>query len=149
VVYSDTQHLWPALGGILRRLTEEERVPTDQIAVLTPLLRIKSALLDSSLSGAPQLTDSLPVQPGQAYCTTIHRFKGLERAVILLAGIGQRLTQENHDLNSLLYVGCSRARHHLIVLVPENADRRVQKAFASYKNELTPNHDPATDRDPA
>jgi hypothetical protein len=57
--------------------------------------------------------------------------------------------QEDHDLNSLLYVGCSRARHHLIVLMPENADRRVQKAFTSYKKELTPNHDPATDRDPA
>ncbi len=149
VVYSDTQHLWPALGGILRRLIEEERVPTDEIAVLTPLVRIKSALLDSSLSGGPQLTDTLPVQPGQVYCTTIHSFKGLERAVILLAGIGQRLTQEDHDLNSLLYVGCSRARHHLIVLMPENADRRVQKAFTSYKKELTPNHDPATDRDPA
>jgi ATP-dependent exoDNAse (exonuclease V) beta subunit len=137
VVYSDAQYLWPALGGVLRRLTEEERVPTDQIAVLTPLLRIKSALLSSSLSGEPQLTDALPVQLGQVYCTTIHSFKGLERAVIILAGIGQRLTQEEHDLNSLLYVGCSRARHHLIVLMPENADRRVQKAFAAARSGKT------------
>jgi superfamily I DNA/RNA helicase len=64
-------------------------------------------------------------------CTTIHSFKGLERAVIILAGIGQRLTQEDHDLNSLLYVGCSRARHHLIVLMPEKAGRRVRKVFAA------------------
>jgi hypothetical protein len=41
------------------------------------------------------------------------------------------------------------ARQGFHVLLPENADRRVQKAFTSYKKELTPNHDPATDRDPA
>jgi superfamily I DNA/RNA helicase len=77
------------------------------------------------------LSDSLPLRTGQIYCTTIHDFKGLERSVIILAGIGQQLTQERQDLNSLLYVGCSRARHHLVVLMPENADRRVQKAFAA------------------
>jgi hypothetical protein len=38
---------------------------------------------------------------------------------------------QEQDLNSLLYVGCSRACHHLIVLMPENADRRVKKAFAA------------------
>jgi superfamily I DNA/RNA helicase len=94
-------------------------------------LRIKDVLLSSSLSGEPQLTDALPAQPGQVYCTTIHSFKGLERAVIILAGIGQRLSQEEHDLNSLLYVGCSRARHHLIVLIPEKANLKVKKVFAA------------------
>jgi hypothetical protein len=131
VTYSGAQDLWPALRSVLCRLTQEEQIPADEIAVLTPLLRIKEVLLSSSLSGEPQLTDALPAQPGQVYCTTIHSFKGLERAVIILAGIGQRLTQEDHDLNSLLYVGCSRARHHLIVLMPEKADRRVEKAFAA------------------
>jgi hypothetical protein len=131
VTYSGAQNLWPALRSVLCRLTEEEQIPTDEIAVLTPLVRIKDVLLSSSLSGAPQLTDALPAQPGQVYCTTIHSFKGLERAVIILAGIGQGLSQEEHDLNSLLYVGCSRARHHLIVLMPEKADRRVKKVFAA------------------
>jgi len=126
--------LWPALQGVLLRLTEEERIPSDEIAVLTPLLRIKDALLSSSVSGGPQLTDSLPAPTGQVYCSTIHSFKGMERAVIILAGVGQRLTQEKHDLNSLLYVGCSRARHHLILLMPENADRRVKKAFAAARS---------------
>jgi hypothetical protein len=42
--------------------------------------------------------------------------------------------QEERDLNSLLYVGCSRACHHLIVLMPENADRRVQKAFTAARS---------------
>jgi len=60
--------------------------------------------------------------------------------VIILAGVGQRLTQEEHDLNSLLYVGCSRARHHLIVLLPENADRRVKKALAAARGKNTTRH---------
>jgi hypothetical protein len=131
ITYGDAQDLWPALRSVLCRLTQEEQIPADEIAVLTPLLRIKDVLLSSSLSGEPQLTDALPAQPGQVYCTTIHSFKGLERAVIILAGIGQQLSQEDHDLNSLLYVGCSRARHHLIVLIPEKANLRVKKVFAA------------------
>jgi hypothetical protein len=133
VTYRDVQDLWPTLRGILRRLAEEERIPTDEIAVLTPLLRIKSALMSSSLSDGPQLTDSLPPQAGRVYCATIHSFKGLERSVITLAGIGSQVSQEEHELNSLLYVGCSRARHHLIVLMPEGADRRVKRAFGAAK----------------
>jgi ATP-dependent exoDNAse (exonuclease V) beta subunit len=69
-----------------------------------------------------------------------HSFKGLERSVIILAGVGQQLTQEEHDLNSLLYVGCSRARHHLIVLLPENADHRVKKALAAARRDNTTRH---------
>lgn len=132
--YGDLKQLWPALQEVLEQLIEEEQVPADQIAVLTPLRRIKEVLLSSSGAfGGPHLTDSLPLQPGQVYCTTIHSFKGLERAVIILAGIGGQHRQEEHDLNSLLYVGCSRARHHLIVLMPEKADLRVKKAFAKAK----------------
>jgi hypothetical protein len=134
VTYGDAGDLWPALRDVLRRLIEEEQVPCDEIAVLAPLVRVKRDLIDSSLSGGPQLTDCLPAGPGQVYCTTIHSFKGLERAVIILAGIGQQLSQEAHDLNLLLYVGCSRACHHLVVLMPENADRRVKKAFAAARS---------------
>jgi hypothetical protein len=134
ITYSDFKLIWPTLQDVLERLTEEDQVPADQIAVLTPSLRIKEALLSSAAFGGPQLTDSVPLQPGQVYCTTIHSFKGLERAVIILVGIGQQRGQEERDLNSLLYVGCSRARHHLIVLLPKNADLRVKKAFAKARS---------------
>jgi hypothetical protein len=134
ISYSDLKHLWPTLQDALEQLIEEEKVPADQIAVLTPLRRVKEALHSSSAFGGLQLTDALPLQPGQVYCTTIHSFKGLERAVIILAGIGQQRRQDEHDLNSLLYVGCSRARHHLIALLPKNADLRVKKAFAKAKS---------------
>ena len=60
--------------------------------------------------------------------------------MIILAGVGQRLTQEEHHRNSLLYVGCSRARHHLIVLIPEYADHRVKKALAAARRENTTRH---------
>ncbi len=125
--------MWPTLQSVLNRLVEDEHIPADKIAVLTTTARTKSNLLASSISSGLKLADVLPPPAGQISCTTIHDFKGLERAVIVLAGVGQRLSQEDHDLNSLLYVGCSRARHHLIVLLPENADRRVRKAFAAAK----------------
>lgn len=133
IFYSDARLMWPTLQSVLNRLVEDEHIPADKMAVLTTTARTRTNLLDSSISGGPLLTDTLPPRAGQIYCTTIHDFKGLERAVIVLAGVGQRLSQEDQDLNSLLYVGCSRARHHLIVLMPENVNQRVSKAFVAAK----------------
>ena len=35
------------------------------------------------------------------------------------------------DPNSLLHVGCSRACHHLVVLLPEAADARLEQVFTA------------------
>jgi len=45
--------------------------------------------------------------------STIHGFKGLERAVVILSEL-EHIPEE--DQRSLLYVALSRARNHLIVL---------------------------------
>ena len=112
---------------MLLRLTVEERIPTDEITVLSPL-REKSCLWGTSMPQGPQLTDKWPPPPGQVYFSTIYSFKGLERAVIILVEI-DRLSGLRDDLNQLLYVGCSRARNHLIVLLCEDADPEVKDAF--------------------
>ncbi len=129
IFYEDSRHLRPTLVAILRRLTVDERIPTDEIAVLSPLRRSKSQLWGGSATGGPQLCDTWPPLPGQVYCTTIHSFKGLERAVIILAEI-DRWPAQWGDLDPLLYVGCSRARNHLIVLLPQDAAPEVRQAFA-------------------
>jgi len=127
VVFYDTpQYLRSTLQAVLRRLTVEERVPTDEIVVLTPRSLSKSRLL----GGRPELTDTWPSSPGQVYCTTIYDFKGLERAVVILADI-HRWPPEWDEMIKLLYVGCSRARNHLIVLLPKNVRPKLQRAFAA------------------
>jgi hypothetical protein len=129
VFYDDPQRLRPTLQAILRRLIVDERIPTDEITVLSPLSRSKSQLWGSSSVSEATLTDTWPPPPGQVYCTTIHSFKGLERPVIILAEIERWPTQWG-DLDPLLYVGCSRARNHLLVLLPQDASPEVRRAFA-------------------
>ncbi len=130
VSYEDAQSLRPTLQNILRWLTVDEHVPTDEIVVLTPRALSKDWLLQGSASEGPLLTDIWPTPRGQVYCTTIYDFKGLERAVVILADI-RRWPPEWDSMVRLLYVGCSRARNHLIVLLAQNAPRKVQRAFAA------------------
>mgnify|MGYP003681946585 FL=1 len=132
IPYGDPQSLRPTLQDILRWLTVDEQIPTDEIVVLTPRALSKARLLQGSASTGPLLTDTWPPSPGQVYCTTIYDFKGLERAVVILADI-RRWPPDWDDMVRLLYVGCSRARNHLIVLLAQNAPRKVQRAFTAIR----------------
>jgi predicted ATPase len=130
VFYDKPQHLRSTLQAVLRRLTVEEHIPTDEIVVLTPRSLSKSRLLGGSTNGGPELTDTWPPSPGQVHCTTIYDFKGLERALVILADI-HPWPPEWDDMIRLLYVGCSRARNHLIVLLPKKVRPKVRRAFAA------------------
>jgi hypothetical protein len=125
--------LQSTLQDVLRRLTEDEQVPTGEIAVLTARSLSKNKLIDSSASEGPRMTDAWPPPQGQIYCTTIYDFKGLERAVVVLVDV-HKWPPEWDEMVKLLYVGCSRARNHLIVLLPQNASRKIQRAFATPSN---------------
>ena len=128
--YAGPPLLRSTLQDVLRRLTADERVPADEIAVLTSRSLSKNRLIDNRAGKGPRLTDTWPPVPGQVYCTTIYDFKGLERAVVILADV-HNWPPEWDEMVKLLYVGCSRARNHLIVLLPQNASRKIQMAFAT------------------
>jgi hypothetical protein len=130
VPYPGSQGLQITLQEVLRILSVEQQVPAGEIVVLTSRLRSKRRLLDGSASGGLRLTDTWPTPRGQVYCTTVYDFKGLERAVVILADIG-RWPSEWDEMVRLLYVGCSRARNHLIVLLEENAPAKVRRAFGA------------------
>jgi len=100
------------LRQILYRLIEQEHIENHNLIVLTPRSLEKSILTGAEL-GNFLLTNHPPTNPSQIQVTSIHRFKGLEKRVVILAEIGEHMT---HDLEMLLYVGCSRARTHLIIL---------------------------------
>lgn len=48
---------------------------------------------------------------------TIHRYKGLESPVVVLAEIDSRISED--DLAALLSVGATRARVHLVVIASD------------------------------
>jgi hypothetical protein len=49
--------------------------------------------------------------------------------VIVLVEVEQPWLKTWTDLDQLLYVGCSRARNHLIVLLPDEVDPEMEEAF--------------------
>ncbi len=117
--YSADRELAPLLSRTLHRLQVDGRVPAQDIAVLT-YRRLANTPLHEGRAGASRLTPSPDPAPGEVFATTIHAFKGLERPVVILAGLedSARLTDD------LLYVGCSRARNHLIVLCRDEVRAR-------------------------
>jgi len=100
------------LRQILYRLIEEDHVDNQDLIILTPRSLEKTFLAGAEL-GNFLLTTHPPTNPTQVQVTSIHRFKGLEKRVVILAEIGEHMT---HNQDMLLYVGCSRARTHLIIL---------------------------------
>ncbi len=57
--------------------------------------------------------DEVPAQPSDVIlCDTIHRSKGLDWPVVVLV----ELRLDDPRLERLLYVGLSRARHHVVVI---------------------------------
>ena len=126
--YSQPHQLQATLSDTLQQLIRDERVPANEIAILTPLSRRKSQIWASSGFQRTTFSDN----PSQLHtddtivCNTIHAFKGLESSVVILAELDQ---WRSRDLNSLLYVACSRARNHLIVLLPETAPSALQRQF--------------------
>jgi len=54
---------------------------------------------------------------------SIPRFKGLERRVVVLAGLRE---SRHGTLAQLLYVGASRARTHLVVIADEPTLARLR-----------------------
>ena len=130
VSYEGQPNEWPTLRSTLRRLVVNEQVPAEGIAVLTPRDMSKSRFMERSIGSGLVLTDVWPTPPRQVYCTTVYDFKGLERPVVVLADI-RRWPPEWKDMARLLYVGCSRACNHLIVLLDQNAPPKVRRAFTS------------------
>lgn len=127
--YGDSGMLPQSMQRLLRRLVNTEKIPTDEILVLTPFSKHKSYLWGVSTHKGITLTNDWPPEANHVFCTTIHAFKGLERAVVVLTEI-ERWTQ--HDtLEQLLYVACSRACNHLIVFLPEDTPQRVLDLFAT------------------
>jgi superfamily I DNA/RNA helicase len=112
-IYTDVAGLKRHLRKVLHQLVMEDGVPASDIIVLTPRKRERSALWQFGLLGNFRLTDQPTGGHGDVFCTTVHAFKGLESPVVVLAEVEPEASK---DLETVLYVGCSRARHHLIIL---------------------------------
>jgi AAA domain len=126
--YRDEDELIRLLDVVLANLLDEEEVSPRDVVVLTPPGREKSRVWArrSELTHA-RLSDE--PEEGAVMWSSVHAFKGLERAAVILAEVGDRHAE---DLDPYLRVGATRARNQLVVLAaaPVAADirRRTKRA---------------------
>ncbi len=127
-----------ALGKVLHRLVEVEGVAPGSIAVLTGIGLESSAVWRQRRYGNQLLWNGayddtgrllglaagdVPERPEDAVlCESIRRFKGLERPVIVLLEVPR---DDPERLDRLMYIGASRARQQLVVIVPLAVVRRL------------------------
>jgi hypothetical protein len=111
---SELRTLQQGLAEILGRLVFAEGVDSQDIVILSAGGLKKPPLSDLP----PPLPFRLVSQPSpvreEIYTTTIRLFKGLERPVVILI-----VPRSDAAMTELMYVGQSRAQHHLILLTPE------------------------------
>jgi hypothetical protein len=130
------------LGTALRRIIDAGRVPASDVVVLTPRSNRSSWLMRGD--GAPveawpyRLMPEYgpegsvlppPTKGNEVRVATIHRYKGLESPVVVLAESDSRVAPE--DLAPLLYVGATRARSHLVVITADAVARTLGLVHAT------------------
>lgn len=130
-VLSDVVERTRRLREVLEWLRKEEGVSPSRITVLSPRQKTLSDLMNDpslrKLLRSPQ--DSEDGRTSLA--CTIHHFKGLESDVVILIGIDD---PDWHlravDKNLLMYVGTSRPRGLLVVLLRRDGDPELHTLLA-------------------
>lgn len=104
------------LSRVLHRLVEDEGIDPYDIAVLSGGNRERGPLANVEQVGNFTLTDDFFAGGSkQIFFDSIHRFKGLEKLVIILIDLGKHLA-EDKARESVIYVGATRAKGHLVVI---------------------------------
>lgn len=102
-----------AVRDTVKRLVDTHHIRPKDLVILTPLSLERSFLKEGDMIGNIRLSWERIGDDDRVFCCTIHSFKGLESAAVILcelSGLHPR-TQ-----NEMLYVGMSRARHHLVAI---------------------------------
>lgn len=113
IVYKDDADQQRQLSSVLSRLVDKEQVACEDIVILTPRGSERTFFRPGKAIGNFTLTESRSSRPYSVQVSTVHGFKGLERRVVILTEVDEK---SPHKLDIVLYVGCSRARTHLVVL---------------------------------
>jgi hypothetical protein len=119
--FTDTQNQKQIVMQILSNLINEG-IPSEWITILSPKTRQHSCITPLLMEPPCPIEDLnennvLNRKRGTVVFSTIHAFKGLESPVVIITDI-EHLADSLHQ--SLLYVGMSRARERLFVLIAES-----------------------------
>lgn len=110
------------LQKLLHKLVVEEKIHPNDITILTPRGREITKLSSGTRLGNFQLSSHESAERNVIQATSVYLYKGLEKKVIILTELDSRTT---YNPKMLMYVGCSRARTHLIILYDENTPSSI------------------------
>lgn len=110
------------LQKLLYQLVVEEKIHPNDITILTPRGRETTKLSSGTRLGNFQLSSHESAERNVIQATSVYLFKGLEKKVIILTELDSRTT---YNPKILMYVGCSRARNHLVILYDENTPSSI------------------------
>ncbi len=116
--YETTLELRKHLHSIIRKLVDTERLACSDIVILTSRSLSRSVLRELKMEGNYKLVEQYTENQHEVLYSTIHRFKGLERSVVIVVELDEALLTENEqeERDALCYVAFSRPRNHLILL---------------------------------
>jgi hypothetical protein len=102
----------------LHRLVHESNIPSSDIAILTIRSAKNSVLARQERLGNFELELDLSSSRDAVLLSSIHKFKGLEKPVIVLV-LSEPGYRSEVPWDELMYVGASRARSHLVLIGDE------------------------------
>ncbi len=114
------------LKSVLHRLVNEEGIQPAHITLLTTRSPEKTVCLPGRKMGNFVLMEwgNPNLRRADIRVSSVHRFKGLENRAVILTGL------EDNDpawLDPLLYVACSRARAHLVIVAHRRSQPHIEE----------------------
>lgn len=116
---SAKQHVITSLERELDRLIINNSIEPNEIMILTGHRELRD-YIKAEAPGGFECSSWEESTSGQIVCETIQRCKGLERTVVIVATIDNRIA------DTLLYIGLSRANSELIVMGPPGLLNRIE-----------------------
>jgi nuclease-like protein len=111
---NNPKNLTAKLTEILARLVYSDNVKYEDIVLLSPAGKTQLPFSEMETVGPFHLQDQYEKNTEGIFSTSIRLFKGLESPVVIMV-----IPQNSQALDSLLYVGLSRAITTLIILIDE------------------------------
>ena len=120
--YKTPASLVRALTNTIERLVKNDKVPIEDIVILAPHRLDNTALAGIDLISGYPIADitnrDLKMEQSSIKFSTIQAFKGLDSPVAIIVDSDE---SDSDWMKSVLYVGMSRARSLLIIMIGENA----------------------------
>jgi superfamily I DNA/RNA helicase len=118
--FSNEQEQETLLKQVLHRMVNEEGIEPAHISLLTTRSPENTVCRPGRKMGNFVLMEwgDINLRKNDLRVSSVHRFKGLENRLIILTGL------EDNDpdwIKPILYVACSRARTHLVIIAHERS----------------------------